>query len=310
MRWQLSPVTPMSTMSITSINKQMRALNLSLGRGMTRFAAVATLSVLALAGCGGGADTSDNPVPETPNAGADYTGPVPATADIQAFRVEFWQKALATAGCQGCHNAGGQSPSFLRTDDVNQAYQQANGVVNRDSPALSTLVTKVGGGHNCWLPDPGACATIMTRWITAWVGSSGTGGKQIQLIEPELVDAGGSKRLPLPGPGDDPRPSLRRKRSRVSTTSSMRTARAATSPTPATAQSPFFAAGGMPGPAIAIPSAVYTDAYLAAMPKMNLERSRDVALRGARGQRKAQVLDQRLPRRCEAVAGRHHGAGG
>lgn len=257
-------------MSITSINKQMRALNLSMSRGVARFAAVATLSVLALAGCGGGADTSDNPVPEAPSAGSDYVGPVPATADIQAFRVEFWQKALATAGCQGCHNAGGQSPTFLRTDDVNQAYQQANGVVNRDSPALSTIVTKVGGGHNCWLPDPGACATILTRWITAWVGSSGTGGKQIQLVEPELVDAGGSKRLPLPGPGDDPATFTPPQAFKGVYDILDANCSGCHQPDSGTAQSPFFAAGGMPGPAIAIPSAVYTDVYLAATPKMNL----------------------------------------
>lgn len=264
MRRQLGPVI---VMSITSINKQMRAHNLSMA-GVARFAAVAALSVLALAGCsGGGADTADNPIPETPNAGADYVGPVPATPEIQAFRVEFWQPALTTAGCQGCHNAGGQAPTFLRTDDVNQAFQQANTVVNRDSPALSTIVTKVAGGHNCWLPDPGACATILTRWITAWVGASGTGGKQIQLVEPEPIDAGGSKRLPLPGTGVDPQ-------SFVPPTAfggvyAILDARCSGchQPDSATAQSPFFAAGSAPPN---IPSDVYTEAYLAAIPKINV----------------------------------------
>src|SRR5688500_11605322 len=98
----------MTAMSIKSINKQMRAHNLSMLRGAARFAAVAALSALALAGCsGGGADTAANPVPPTPSSGADYTCPVPASPEIQAFRVEFWQPALTTAGCQGCHNAGG-----------------------------------------------------------------------------------------------------------------------------------------------------------------------------------------------------------
>lgn len=247
-------------MNITSINKQMRAHYLSMGRGVARFAAVATLSVLALAGCsGGGADTADNPIPPGQSAGGDYTGPVPATPEIQAFRVEFWQPALATAGCQGCHNAGGQSPTFLRTDDVNQAFQQANTVVNRDTPALSTLVTKVAGGHNCWLPDPGACATILTRWISAWVGSTGTGGRQIQLVEPTPKDPGGSKRFPAaPPPGFlEVYSILDEHCSNCHQADS------------ATAQSPFFAAGsrltgGIEG------SEVYLEAYRASIPKINL----------------------------------------
>ncbi len=236
---------------------KMRALKLS----VTRFTALAVFGVLGLAGCGGGADTATNPVTDGPSAGPNYTGPTPATADIQAFRVEFWEKARATDRCGNCHNAGGQAPQFARSDDVNAAYQQATGVVNRDSPSQSAIVTKVGGGHNCWLPDAGACASILTRWITDWVGATGTGGKQIQLVEPTPRDPGSSKRFPATAPAlfkpvydilDANCSSCHQSDS-------------------ATAQSPYFAAGGAPGAAVTVPSTAYTEAYNASIPKINLD---------------------------------------
>src|SRR5262245_3208752 len=128
-------------------NILMRAFNLS----VARFAAVAVASWVALSGCsGGGASTTTNPITQPPTTGGQsYNGPAPATADIQAFRVAFWENIRGTDKCGNCHYAGGQAPTFARSDDVNQAYQQASTVVNRDNPSQSTIVTKVGGGHNC-----------------------------------------------------------------------------------------------------------------------------------------------------------------
>lgn len=253
-------MSPVIVMNITSNNKQMRAHNLSMARKVARFAAVAALGVLVLAGCsGGGAKTTENAAPPAQGNGSDYSGPVPATAEVQAFRVEFWQPALATAGCQGCHNAGGQAPTFLRTDDVNQAFQQANTAVNRENPALSILVTKVAGGHNCWLADPGACATILTRWIGAWVGSTGTGGREIQLLEPTPQDPGGSKRFPATPPEGffEVYSLLDQHCSNCHQADS------------ATAQSPFFAAGSRTDDDIES-SPEYLLAYQASIPKINL----------------------------------------
>src|ERR1044072_1361524 len=103
----------------------MPAFNLSRFRVVS--AAVATIGLLGLAGCSGGAGTSENPNTNPPNAGGNaYNGPVPATADIQAFKTEFFDKVRSDAGCSNCHNATGQAPQFARGDDVNQAYQQAN----------------------------------------------------------------------------------------------------------------------------------------------------------------------------------------
>src|SRR5690606_2787848 len=114
--------------------------------------------------------------------GPNYTGPAPANADIQAFRINLWENIRGGNRCGNCHGAGGQAPTFARSDDVNQAYQQAGSVINRDSPSQSALVLKVAGGHNCWLADAGACATILTRWITDWVGASDTTVRQIELV--------------------------------------------------------------------------------------------------------------------------------
>ncbi|WP_198683170.1 LamG domain-containing protein [Peristeroidobacter agariperforans] len=230
-------------MSINSIKKQMRIL--------------AALGALALAGCSGGSSTEQNPVPAPPNVGADYVGPAAANDDIQAFRNEFWNNIRTPDRCGGCHNATGQAPSFARSDDVNQAYQQTTGIVNRENPSLSLLVTKVAGGHNCWRGDPAACASDLTRWITAWVGATGTGGKQITLLEPELVNPTSGKRLPAVRPANfnGVYALLNQHCSGCHQSNS------------ATAQQPFFAADNI------------DEAYLAAIPKINLnapEQSRFV----------------------------------
>lgn len=218
---------------------------------VARLAAIALTGLVALAGCGGGADTATNPVTSGPSAGASYSGPDPMTADIQSFRVNFWNNVRGANRCGNCHNAGGQAPNFARSDDVNAAYQQAGGVVDRNSPSQSRIVTKVGGGHNCWLADAGACANILTRWISDWVGEDGGGVKQIELIAPTAKDPGASKRFPTPRPAEfdalhagvlEPYCS------------------SCHSPDAATPQSPYFASSNL------------DDAYAAAIPKINLDK--------------------------------------
>jgi hypothetical protein len=163
----------------------------------------ALLGAVILSGCSGGASTTPNPVTQGPEAsgGLPYNGPPPATPDIQSFRINFWEKARPTNRCGNCHQAGGQTPTFTRQDDVNLAYQQATPIVDRDMPSQSRIVTKVAGGHNCWLPDPSACASILTRWITDWVGATAGGGRSIQLVAPTPKDPGASRRFPALPPG-------------------------------------------------------------------------------------------------------------
>ncbi len=161
--------------------------------------ALGALLVIALVGsvaaCSGGAPTTQNPV-STPAAAASYSGPPPATADVQAFMVNLWSNVKATNRCGGCHVQGGQSPQFARTDDVNLAYQAAQTVVNLPQPTQSDMVQKVSGGHNCWLASPSACGDTLSVWIGNWAGSSATGTQSIKLTAPASQTVGASKSFP------------------------------------------------------------------------------------------------------------------
>jgi hypothetical protein len=156
----------------------------------------AALAAAVLAGCSsGGAPTTENPVTQAPPV-TDYTGPASANPDVQAFRINLWENIKGNNRCGSCHNAGGQTPQFARNDDVNQAYQAANSVVNLTQPDQSRMVLKVAGGHNCWLQSPAACGDTLTVWIRNWAGASATGGTQIQLLAPAIKEVGGSKQWP------------------------------------------------------------------------------------------------------------------
>lgn len=157
-------------------------------------------AVLALAGalaaCGGGEATQTNPNTAAPTAQA-YSGPAPATADVQSFQVNLWANINTQNRCGACHSqTGGQSPEFARTDDVNLAYQAANTVVNLSQPSQSLMVQKVGGGHNCWLASPQACADTITQWITNWAGATASGAAQVKLVAPPSITVGASKSFP------------------------------------------------------------------------------------------------------------------
>ncbi|MGC1520566.1 MAG: LamG domain-containing protein, partial [Steroidobacteraceae bacterium] len=162
---------------------------------------LALAASFALSACGGGgapttAAAATAPTSSTANA---YTGPAPATADVQAFEVNFWNNVRVQNRCGQCHNATSpaQMPNFARSDDVNLAYAQANTVVNLAQPATSLIVTKVSGGHNCWLADPQACGTILTTWISNWAGATGsTSATQVQLVAPPVTMVGKSLNFP------------------------------------------------------------------------------------------------------------------
>ncbi len=158
------------------------------------------LALAALAGaltaCGGGADTQQLPQTQVPPP-ASYSGPAPATADVQAFMVNLWENVRPgkTAGCGSCHGVS-QNPLFARDDDVNLAYAAVGSYVNLASPAESPLVTKVAGGHNCWLTSTQACADILTTWIEGWAGGSDGDTKQIELKAPADREVGSSRSFP------------------------------------------------------------------------------------------------------------------
>jgi hypothetical protein len=168
---------------------------------VTRIAGLLALAAsFALSACGGaGAPTAATPA-QAPTSSVDaYTGPAPATADVQAFEVNLWNNIRTQNRCGQCHNSTtpAQMPNFARSDNVNLAYAQANTVVNLAQPSTSLMVTKVSGGHNCWLADDSACGQILTTWISNWANATGAGSAtQVQLVAPPIQSVGQSLNFP------------------------------------------------------------------------------------------------------------------
>jgi hypothetical protein len=166
----------------------------------THIAGLAILiASLALAACGGGAGNSALPTGAPTSSVDAYTGPAPATADVQAFEVNLWNNIRGQNRCGQCHNATtpAQMPNFARSDNVNLAYAQANTVVNLSSPGTSEMVVKVSGGHNCWLADPSACGQILTTWISNWANATGAASAtQVALTAPPVESVGASLNFP------------------------------------------------------------------------------------------------------------------
>src|SRR5271170_710804 len=166
---------------------------------------IALAASFALSACGGGgAPTVANVAPSQAAAAATYTGPAPATADVQAFEVNLWNNIRGQDRCGQCHNATtpAQMPNFARSDNVNLAYTQANTVVNLAQPSTSTMVVKVSGGHNCWLADPNACGQILTTWISNWANATGaSSATTVTLTAPPVQSVGQSLNFPTGSAG-------------------------------------------------------------------------------------------------------------
>lgn len=153
------------------------------------------IAVLTACSGGGGADVEETNSGAPTNPGTNYSGPPPASDDVQRFKINVWDNLARPDRCGTCHGTGGQTPQFARSDDINLAYAAANTVVNLTRPVESRMVTKVGEGHNCWLASNGACADTITSYITNWAGGS-TGGAatEVVLTVPETIFMPGSAR--------------------------------------------------------------------------------------------------------------------
>jgi len=161
----------------------------------TSISILASLSLIFLSACSkGGAEIEDNPSQETtPTSG--YAGPAASTDDVQSFKVSVWDNLSASNRCGQCHGIG-QLPGFVNLEDINEAYSQANTIVNLTSPKDSLMVTKVAAGHNCWLSSDSACGDTITSYITAWAGDAAASSASIVLEEPVIRDPGDSKTFP------------------------------------------------------------------------------------------------------------------
>jgi hypothetical protein len=218
-------------------------------------AAMALVLVTAVAACSSGSNGPSTTVNQATSSTATanaYTGPAAATADVTAFQINFWQNIRVSNRCGGCHHEGGQSPMFARSDDVNLAYQAALPLVDLSNPSQSTFVLKVGGGHNCWVADPNACAQTLLTWINNWLGGGNASATSITLVAPPVQTVGSSKTFPADATGFETylwTPILTQFCSNCHT------------PTSSTAQSPYFADTNI---------ADIAQTYLAAQPKINL----------------------------------------
>ena len=166
---------------------------------ITTTCGLALLAAALLSACSGGAATTANPNTSQQSTQNVYTGPPPATPDVEAFEQNLWVNIEGSNRCGACHGVGGSgSPSFARSDDINQAYQAALSVVNLSQPSNSTMVAQENAGHNCWLSSNSACADIVTTWITNWAGgaSGSSAGTQITLTAPPDITVGATKVYP------------------------------------------------------------------------------------------------------------------
>ena len=151
-------------------------------------------TALLLAACGG-ESTESLPNTSSNSGGIVYSGPAPATEDVSNFKRSVWDNLVTQDKCGSCHGADGQSPTFVNEQDINRAYSQAKRIVKLSDPSDSLMVTKVAGGHNCWLSSNSACADILTTYITNWAGGGGS-AKTVELRAPALKDPGATIALP------------------------------------------------------------------------------------------------------------------
>jgi hypothetical protein len=148
----------------------------------------------ALTACDSSVGTTANP--DLSQQEDRYTGPPAKTEDVRSFQLNFWEFLSKDNRCGQCHGVG-QAPAFVDLGDVNKAYSQAIRYANLQDPASSAFVSKVGGGHQCWLPSLSACASTIEQMISNWATDSNvTSARMITLTAPTLRDPGDVKSFP------------------------------------------------------------------------------------------------------------------
>ena len=152
--------------------------------------------------------STSSPRPPTDTAD-NYTGPRRRTRTCRPSRSTCGRTSAPSNRCGGCHHEGGQSPQFARSDDVNLAYQAAAAAGEPDQPDQSTLVLKVGGGHNCWVADPSACASTHAGVDPGWIGAGSASTTSVTLVAPPVQAAGGGKQFPATDHGQPELPEHR-----------------------------------------------------------------------------------------------------
>lgn len=172
------------------------------------------LAMAMLTACGGGAETQSQ---QNGGGNASSTSLINSNtpADIVAYKKYVWDNLSSQSRCGRCHAAGGQSPRFVDTSSIENAYAAAlsfvNGVqvANQASPNDSLMVTIIRNGHKqvngksqaCWLATDAQCADAIRDFIIAWNGeTSGSAAvpQGVQLVAPSpLRNVGDSKTFPV-----------------------------------------------------------------------------------------------------------------
>ncbi len=161
-----------------------------------------SVSLAALVGCGGNsgqenASNIDESLGDRPDQGVVYTGPDPLTDDIRSFKLNVWDNLADSDRCGGCHNdTTGQEPMFVRSDNINLAYEAALTITDKVAPVLSRMVSKVDEGHSCWRDEAGVCADIITNFIQAWATETGSTENVVVLEAPAVRVPGASLQFP------------------------------------------------------------------------------------------------------------------
>ncbi len=160
------------------------------------FKALFLVSLFLLIGACGDSTVEEKPPVIQDNSNSEYTGPAPATEDIQKYKTSLWDNISATDRCGSCHTEGDQAPYFASRENVNDAYAATNPLVNLSEPEESRLVQKVAGGHNCWLDSDSACGETMQQWVKLWADDRVSTANAIVLKAPVIKEPGSSKNFP------------------------------------------------------------------------------------------------------------------
>lgn len=159
-------------------------------------------SLLISAGCStdSGAENKETPKPPLDDSKKPfvYQGKSAISADITVFKREVWDKLVDNShGCRGCHTQDGNNTPFVRTDDINLAYNEMLKLIDRDDPAKSTIVQRVRDGHQCWRNSTQVCGDNMQSYIENWVSDSVSSGGSVVLSPPTARAPGANKIMPV-----------------------------------------------------------------------------------------------------------------
>lgn len=160
---------------------------------------LATLAACS-GGSGGGGSERQVDVSSGPTSGDFvYSGPPPASDEIQQFKQSFYDPLAANDRCGECHTPGGSGTNFfVNQDNVNEAWQAARTVVNLNDPAESAVVRRVADGHNCWLGagQEESCATTITGYVERWAAETVRTTATVRLLPRRALAPGGARVVP------------------------------------------------------------------------------------------------------------------